>query len=62
MNDDFAFSDADRRLLAYVQQQTNTGTRTIRIPAWMLENTTANGLTEARRLAKLCGCTFQVDA
>lgn len=56
------FSGSDRRLLAFVQTQINTGTKTIRIPAWLLEETTDNGLTEARRLAKLCGCTFDVDA
>ena len=60
MSDDFSAQDS--RLLAFVQRQINTGTKTIRIPASLLEGTTNNGLTEARRLAKLCGCTFEVEA
>ena len=59
---EMAFSGSDRRLLAFVQQQINTGTQMIRLPAWILEGTTEEGLAEARRLAKLCGCTFEIDA
>lgn len=54
------FSAQDRWLLAFVQRQINTGTKTIRIPTSLLDGTTGSGLTEARRLAKLSGCTFEV--
>lgn len=61
MKDNGAYSGADRQLLAYVQQQTKTGTKVIRTPASLLEGTTDSGLSEARTLAKLCGCSFSVD-
>ena len=61
MNDS-DYSNADARLVRFLQQQINTGRRTVRIPAWLLDETTENGLAEARRLAKLCGCSIEVEA
>lgn len=55
------FSGADRRLMAYVRQQAMTGTRIVRLPAYLLEGTTENGLAEARAFAKIGGFTFEIE-
>ena len=39
-----SFSGEDRRLLAFVQQQIKTGTRTIQWSAWLLEGPAEEGL------------------
>jgi hypothetical protein len=47
---------ADQNLLNWLNREINTGKIKIVVPAYLLENTTTEGLAEARRLAKLNGC------
>lgn len=51
---------ADQAFLNWLNAQINTGTRTVTVPAALLEHTTPEGRDEARRLAKLCGVELQV--
>jgi hypothetical protein len=53
---------ADQAFLNWLNAQINTGTRTVTVPAAILEHTTPEGLDEARRLAKLCGVELVVSA
>jgi hypothetical protein len=53
---------ADQTLLTWLNTQIHSGKRTIPVPAELLKHTTSEGLAEARRLAKLCGCTLVVSA
>jgi len=51
---------ADQNLLNWLNREINTGKTKIIVPAYLLENTTPEGLAEARRLAKLTGCELVV--
>jgi len=47
---------ADQNLLNWLNREINTEKTTILVPEAILDNTTPEGLAEARRLAKLNGC------
>ena len=51
---------ADQALLQFVSQQIRTGTREVKIPAYMLEHVNKTALAEARQLAKLSGVKLVV--
>ena len=53
---------ADQAFLNWLNAQINTGARTVKVPAALLEHTTPEGRDEARRLAKLCGVELVVCA
>jgi transaldolase len=53
---------ADQTLLNWLNTQINSGKRSVTVPAELLKHTTSEGLTEARRLAKLCGVELVVRA
>ncbi len=51
---------ADQAFLNWLNAQIKTGTRTVTVPAALLEHATPEGRDEARRLAKICGVELQV--
>ncbi len=51
---------ADQSLLDWLNREINTGKTKIIVPSYLLENTTPEGLVEARHLAKLNGCELVV--
>lgn len=55
-------NEADRVFLSWLTLQINTGKLTIVVPAFLLGNTTEGGRLEARRLAKLAGCSLELEA
>ena len=50
---------AEQRLLEYVQRQIRTGTRSIDLPAELLENVGEATLQEMQALCKLTGVTIR---
>lgn len=49
-------------LLRFVNQATDTGATTIRIPARLIGNASEDEVAEARRLCKLNGVRVEIDA
>lgn len=54
------FSEMDKQLIMLVQSQIRTGTVIVRIPAWMLEEATEDGLQEVHALIKINGCRVEI--
>lgn len=51
---------SDQMLMAYIQRETATETKTIEIPAELLTNANEEAIQEARRYCKLCGVKIVV--
>ena len=52
---------ADQALLTWLNDQINTGKRTIAVPAELLKHTTSEGIEEAQRLAEISGCELEIE-
>lgn len=53
---------ADANLLRWLEMEIRTGKTVVRIPVYLLENTTPEALKEARNLATLTGVKLELQA
>ena len=55
-------TEADYRLIDFVDEELRMGKTVINIPRWMLIDATEEAMQEVRRLCNLCGANLKIQS